>query len=302
MELDEKTLNDGLKFIVGTWQVDYVVNAFSNDLKHIPASEFKSEDGRDFSAITYSFFEDHTVIMKNGSDGREESGTWEQTGWSEYHYTLNAFLDIPDSSFLKNAETLSVLDGNLVFSIGFLAIGMKKIAEGIVTEKPDIGDLKPSEEDEGLMEIVGRYEVAKAMSFVGGEFSLFTREEVIAEMEAKKAAGEIDEDEIKESLRSFDSYYEITSDHRIITWMKIPDGVPEEAIKQALESGEIKEVKDGYFTVQEKEWKAVDGKYYYDTGEHRELFGEVQSPWDELKTDEDGLLDFSSGMVKLKKV
>jgi hypothetical protein len=78
--------------------------------------------------------------------------------------------------------------------------------------------------------------------------------------------------------------------------------VPEEAIKQALESGEIKEVKDGYFTVQEKEWKAVDGKYYYDTGEHRELFGEVQSPWDELKTDEDGLLDFSSGMVKLKKV
>ncbi len=144
MELDEKTLNDGLKFIVGTWQVDYVVNAFSNDLKHIPASEFKSEDGRDFSAITYSFFEDHTVIMKNGSDGREESGTWEQTGWSEYHYTLNAFLDIPDSSFLKNAETLSVLDGNLGFSIGFLAIGMKKIAEGIVTEKPDIGDLKPS--------------------------------------------------------------------------------------------------------------------------------------------------------------
>ena len=302
MVLDEQTLRDGLKFIVGTWQVDYVVNAFSDDLKHIPASEFKSNDGRDFSAITYSFSEDHTVSMKNAADGREESGTWEQTGWSEYHYTLNSFLDIPDSNFLKGAETLSAQGGDLVFSLGFLAIGMKKIAEGTITEKPDIGDLQPSEEDEKLMEIVGKYEVAKAMSFVGGQFSLFTREEVLAEMEAKKAAGEVDEDEIKESMRSFDAFYEITEDHRIASWMKIPDGVPEEAIRQALESGEIKGVKDGYFSIEEKEWKAVDGKYYYNSGEHRELFGEVQSPWDELTTDEDGLLDFGSGMIKLRRV
>ena len=48
MELDERTLKDGLKYIVGQWQVDYLVNAWSNDLTHIPAAEFKSEDGQDF--------------------------------------------------------------------------------------------------------------------------------------------------------------------------------------------------------------------------------------------------------------
>lgn len=126
MNLDEQDLKRGLKFIVGTWQADYVVNAWSNDLAHIPAKEFKSTDGRDFSDITFTFFEDHTVVMKNASDGKESKGEWEQTGWAEYHYTLNGFLDIPDGTFRKNAETLSVYDGCLVFSIGFLAIGMKK--------------------------------------------------------------------------------------------------------------------------------------------------------------------------------
>ena len=51
MQLDDDDLKRGLRFIVGTWQVDYLVNAFSNDLAHIPASEFKSEDGTDFTVI-----------------------------------------------------------------------------------------------------------------------------------------------------------------------------------------------------------------------------------------------------------
>ena len=50
MAVDEYFLKEGLKTIVGTWQVDYIVNAFSNDLAHIPATEFKSDDGRDFPA------------------------------------------------------------------------------------------------------------------------------------------------------------------------------------------------------------------------------------------------------------
>ena len=149
MELDERDLRDGLKFIVGTWQVDYVVNAWSNDLRHIPATEFKSEDGRDFSCITFSFYQDHTVVMKNAADGKEVNGEWEQTSLLEYHYTLKDFLEIPQGQFRKNAETLSVVDGCLAFSIGFLAIGMKKIAEGEVTEekKTDIGDVPMSDED-----------------------------------------------------------------------------------------------------------------------------------------------------------
>ena len=64
MTLDELDLKDGLKFIVGTWEPDFVVSLFSNDLAHIPATEFKSEDGTDFTALKFEFFEDHTVKVQ----------------------------------------------------------------------------------------------------------------------------------------------------------------------------------------------------------------------------------------------
>ncbi|MBR5968617.1 MAG: hypothetical protein IK001_08490, partial [Lachnospiraceae bacterium] len=91
MELDEQDLKQGLKFLVGTWQVDYIVNAFSNDLAHIPATEFKSSDGTDFTSIQYEFFEDHTMVLRDASKGKEIKGTWEQTEWSEFHYTVEDF-------------------------------------------------------------------------------------------------------------------------------------------------------------------------------------------------------------------
>lgn len=301
MTLDEKDLRDGLKFIVGTWQVDYVVNAWSNDLAHIPAKEFKSDDGRDFSDITFSFFEDHTVVMKNGADGREEKGEWEQTGWSDYHYTLNGFLDIPDGDFKKNAEKLSVFDGCLVFSIGFLAIGMKKISEGTVTEvkKADAGDVEMSAEDAANLGIVGIYRPAEAMGVVNGAFGMYKVEELEAELQRKKEAGEdVDGGE----LSMLDLTVEFTPDHKVLQWAKIPAGVPEEEIQKALEAGEIKAVRDGYFSGSENEWKCLNGKFCYNTNEHREMFGEVQSPWDELKFDDNGLLEFASGMMKLRKV
>ena len=192
MTLDEQDLRRGLKFIVGTWQVDYVVNAWSNDLAHIPAKEFKNKDGSDFSEITFTFSEDHTVLMKNGADGKEEKGQWEQTGWAEYHYTLNGFIDIPDGNFRKNAETLSVFDGFLVFSIGFLAIGMKKISDGVVTEvkKKDIGDMEMSAADAAADGIVGKYAPAKTMAVVNDSFGLYTKEEIEAEFKRKQDAGE----------------------------------------------------------------------------------------------------------------
>ena len=48
--------------------------------------------------------------------------------------------------------------------------------------------------------------------------------------------------------------------------------------------------------------KSIGGKFYYDTGEHREVFGEVKSSWDEIAFDEDGLMTFMSGMAKLRKL
>lgn len=304
MILDENDLREGLRFIVGTWQVDYVVNAFSNDLSHIPAAEFKSDDGRDFSAVTFEFLEDHTVAMRDSSSGKEEKGTWEQTGWGEYRYTLNGFIDLPDGSFRDAAEKLQVIEGCLVFSIGFLAVGMKKIADGVVTEpekEPDVGDVPMTDADLAARDVVGTYGVARAFTMVDGKFGLFSREEAEADLMKRKAAGEIDDDEIAEYLRLFEGRTEFTDDHRVITWMKLPPNVTEDMIKEALAAGEISEVKDGYFAHGETEWKSLGGKYYYDSKEHREVFGEVKSSWDELAFDDEGLLTYGE-MMKLKRL
>ena len=299
MTLDEQDLRRGLKFIVGTWRPDYIVNAFSNDLAHIPASEFKSDDGRDFTALSFEFFEDHTVTMRDGASGKEERGEWEQTDLGEYHYTLGGFIDIPEGDFRKGAETLSRQGDNLVFSIGFLAVALKKTADGVVTEAPDIGDLEPGEADAAMTDIVGVYEIAQAMAMIGEDFGLFDKAAVAADLEKRGA----DEDEKNEALGVFGGRVEFTADHRVVEWMKAPAGISEDEIKAAIEEGEIADYKDGLFTTGgSKEWKAVGGKYYYNSGEHRELFGEEQSPWDELAFGEDGLLPFADGMMKLRRL
>lgn len=302
MILDEQDLRQGMKFIVGTWEPDYIVNAFSNDLAHIPASKFKSDDGRDFTALKFVFYEDHTVEMTDSSSGKSEKGEWEQTSYGEYRYTLNGFLDIPEGFLKENVEKLTVNENDLVFSLGFLAVALKKTAEGQITEVRDIGDREMSEADEAAVGIVGKYEVVEAMAFLGGEFKRFPKEEVKADLDKRLAAGEIDGEEVKDTMRTFDTVIEFTPGHKVRTWMPLPEGVSDAELREAVESGEILAVDGGMFAVEEKKWKSLDGKYYYDTGEHRESFGETLSSWDELKTDENGRVEYGSGMMMLKKI
>lgn len=302
MILDEQDLRQGMKFIVGTWEPDYIVNAFSDDLKHIPANEFKSDDGRDFTALKFVFYEDHTVEMTDSSSGKSEKGEWEQTSYGEYRYTLNAFLDVPEGFLKENAEKLTVTENDLVFSLGFLAVALKKTAEGQFTEVKDTGDREMSEADLKANGVVGKYEVAEAMAFLGGDFKLFPKEEVKADLDKRLAAGEIDEEEVKDTMKPFGAVVEFTPDHKVLTWMPLPEGVSEEEIKEAVKAGEILAAKDGMFAAEAKEWKSLDGKYYYNTGEHRESFGETLSSWDEIKTDENGFVEYGSGMMKLRKI
>ena len=300
MTLDDRELRTGLKFIVGVWEADYVVNAFSNDLAHIPAAEFKSDDGRDMTALHFEFFEDHTAKISAGKG--DFHGTWEQTDLFRYRLVPDVLASEPENEFIKAVQTLEVQGGeNLVFGLGFLAIALRKTEDGHVTEAPDIGDIEPTEGDLAMTGIVGVYSVAKAMTVVGDDFGLFSREEVEANVAELLEAGKLDGGEAAERLGLIKTCVEFTPDHRVLTWSPIPAGVPEDAIKAALESGEIAAVKDGFFCGKALEWKAVGGKYYYNTGEHSELFGEVQSPWDELAPDGDGLLPFCSGMMLLKK-
>ena len=304
MTLDAQDLKNGKRFIVGTWEPDFVVSLFSNDLAHIPANEFKSDDGTDFTALKFEFYQDNTMRFIDTANGVEEAGTWEQTDWAKYRYNVDRFAEIPDGPFKDAVQELSVTEGNLTFGLGFLAISLKKTAEGEITEvkEPDIGDIEPSESDLAMKAIVGNYEIYKAFGVVNGEPGVYSREEIEAEYAGKLAAGETDEEEAKDALRSFDGKVEFTDDHRMIWWMKVPAGVTEEQLRQALEAGEIADYKDGMFNGESKEWKAVGGKYYYNTGEHREIFGEVRSPWDELVLTAEGTVSLSEGLTVIRKI
>lgn len=303
MSLDAEDLKYGLKFIVGTWEPDYIVNFFSNDLAHIPATEFKSDEGTDFTALKFEFYQDNTMKFIDTAKNVEEAGTWEQTGRIQFKYDIARLAEVPDGPFKDAVQELTIADGNLNFAIGFLVISLKKIAEGEVTEvkEPDIGDLEPSEADLAMKDIVGIYETYKSAGYIGGKFAAFTKEEIEADNAKKVAAGEMDAEEAAETLNAFATKVEFTDDHRMIWWMKVPAGVPEDAIKAALESGEISDYKDGMFARGVKEWKAVGGKYYYNTEEQREVFGEVKSPWDELVLTEDGTIALSEGFMVIRK-
>ena len=299
MTLDDATLKDGLKFIVGDWEPDFIVNAFSNDLAHIPASEFKSEDGSDLTALKFAFNADNTVEISGLPDGRTEAGKWEQTGLNKYSYTLTAFDAVEDSFFKTAATTLDVLGGNLVFSLGFFAVSLKKISDFDVG--PSEAEILTNAPDDGMTGIEGRYEVAKALAMVGDNFGFFTRAEVEEDLKKRAEAGTVDEHDAAEALRLFNAVVEFTTDRKVIMWMQLPEGVSDEEIKNALEAGQIKAIKDGFFYTDASEFKSVDGKFYYNSGSEYELFDEKQSPWMPLDCDEEGLLNFS-GMIKLRKI
>ena len=296
MKLDEQDLKWGMEFIVGTWKVDFVVNYWSNDLAHIPAEEFKADDGHDYSQLSFEFFEDHRLVMKDPASGQQIESTWKQTSSCRYHFSLNGFFETTN---LKRAETMEIIDGKLTFSLDNFAIGLKKVAEGTITKAPDIGDIEPTADDLKMKDIVGRYSIVKAMSFVGEKFGMFTRKEVAAYCHISKAAGKMDDKEVWETLDcTFDTIIEFTDDHKVKTYMPLPTYVSQKEIDQAVANGEITlvdgmmESGDGY------EWNAVNGAYYYDSHEDAEVFGEKVSPWKKLEPDKDGLLELGPFLIK----
>lgn len=152
------------------------------------------------------------------------------------------------------------------------------------------------------MELIGRYRIAKMISFIDDKMGYFTREEIMDAMQKRVAAGEEDQHEADQLSMIFDGIVEFTEDFKVKTWFKIPEGISEEELQQAVESGEVGEISDGYFLDSKvKNWKEEDGKFFYDTEQQRELLGEPISSWDELVPDANGLLDFG-GMMKLEKI
>lgn len=302
MELTKEDLKDGLKFIVGTWEAEFVVSFFSNNLEHVPVAEYKSSDGRDLSKLSMEFFEDHTAKLKDGSNGRKVDTTWEQTKMYGWSYKANGFFGELPPDAAQQVEQLSAQDGKLCFTLGFLCIAFKKTAEGhiSVTKEPDISDFEPSPEDLKMKAVVGRWKIYKTLAPVGDGFGLHTKDEVVAELDKKKSAGEIDDEEYEQGLQMFGTVMEFTDDYKVLTYMPIPKHVTQEQIDEAVANGEVKIV-DGMMCCGEpKEWKAVKGDYWYNTEEHREVFGEIKSPWDKITPDAEGHIDLK--MFVLEKI
>lgn len=122
------------------------------------------------------------------------------------------------------------------------------------------------------------YETVKSFSVVNDLPGLYTKDEVKADLEKKAAAGEIGEDEVAEYLSAFNTVVEFCESHKVKIWMPLPPGVTTEQIEEAVKAGQIEDCDGERFCAQTKPWKSIGGKYYYDTGEQREIFGEAKSP------------------------
>ncbi len=150
--------------------------------------------------------------------------------------------------------------------------------------------------------ITGTYKVEKFFTYINGKAELYTKEQVEEELDKAIKAMKLDADETDEYFEPFGYVFEFTPDGEIRHWMKIPEGTSEEEIKEAVEAGELMDAKDGMMLVEVKTWEERGGKYYYDTGEYREIGGVEQSSVDELALDGDGLLIYGDGMFRLKKL
>ena len=157
------------------------------------------------------------------------------------------------------------------------------------------------EETMEFSKLQGVWAVEKMFGVVGGKPALYTRAETEPDLDQKFAAGEIDEHEKKESLSLFEAEFEFCPDGTIKTWLPLPVDITEEEVREAVKAGEILAAKDGKMVIEEKKWIQKDDGIYVNTGEVREVFGEALSPEDELKTDEEGLLIYGDGMMRLKK-
>lgn len=134
------------------------------------------------------------------------------------------------------------------------------------------------------------------MSAIGGNPGFYPIEEVIV------AYADNSPREKMEMQRIADSVTEFTEDGRIVEWMKLPAGVPEEQVKAAIDAGQFEGAEDGYVYKTKSEWKQEDGKFFYDTKISGVVMGEKQSSWTELTEDADGLIVYNAGMARIKKI
>lgn len=147
-----------------------------------------------------------------------------------------------------------------------------------------------------MEKIIGKWKVSKAMVFNQKTMKL----ELATWEEAQKILPKMGKRELQEYGMMFNALYDFTAEGKCISLLPIPESASKEDIDAAVAAGEIKLADiEGYFLDEAvKDWKVEDGKYLLDSGEHREVLGEVLSSFDEIKLEGDTMV---LPMVELKR-
>ncbi|MBQ7474746.1 MAG: hypothetical protein IJS78_02360 [Clostridia bacterium] len=125
------------------------------------------------------------------------------------------------------------------------------------------------------MDIIGKWVVSQAMQMGDDGFVWRKKDEI----------RDVDPEDVEEM---FSGVMFFEPDGRVVTAMKIPEGVSKEELDAAVEAGEVKLCGDGYMALEETEWREEDGKILYKTSMKGEILGEEVDPWQPLKETEDG--------------
>lgn len=116
-----------------------------------------------------------------------------------------------------------------------------------------------------MTNIIGDWKTLELSTYVEGEGFVYKGEEYFASI------GEED------MVKMFTVVSRFTEDNKCLALMPLPEGVTLEMVAE-----EGMEMVDGLLLIESKEWKEEDGKLWLDSGEHREVAGEVLSPFDEM--------------------
>lgn len=135
------------------------------------------------------------------------------------------------------------------------------------------------------MKYIGKWEVSAVLSFVDGKIKWVTREEA---------------NSIKDfDLSLFSPIMEFAPDGTVLTLYRIPEGMPQKEIDEAVSRGAV--VAGDFLAMEKHEWKEDGGKILYNTQIVGEFLGEEVSPWAEITEDENGEITMME-MIRLKRV
>ena len=101
--------------------------------------------------------------------------------------------------------------------------------------------------------------------------------------------------ELEEDYSDFMNMVVVISPESMDTYAQIPEDQIEEAKAEGVP------VTEYGVLVQSNAVKEENGEYFYAMGDEGMVMGEEISPFEKLELDEEGLLPYAGGMVKLKK-